>query len=77
MSGFIFTVRNYSCGPSPIPELCPLEPIEVLTEIAISRERISLKVGTLVSPTNETDHNDIPEILLKVALNTIALIPNI
>jgi hypothetical protein len=34
MSGFIFTVRNYSCGPSPIPELCPLEPIEVLTEIA-------------------------------------------
>ena len=43
MSGFIFTVRNYSCGPSPIPELCPLEPIEVLTEIAIRRERISLK----------------------------------
>ena len=37
------SVRNYSCGPSPIPELCPLEPIEVLTEIAISRERISLK----------------------------------
>jgi len=27
--------------------------------------------GTPVSPTNKTDHNDITEILLKVALNTI------
>ena len=30
-------------------------------------------LGTLVSPTNKTDHHDIAEILLKVALNTIAL----
>jgi hypothetical protein len=27
--------------------------------------------GTLVSSTNKTDHHDIAEILLKVALNTI------
>jgi hypothetical protein len=27
--------------------------------------------GTPVSPTNKTDHHDITEILLKVALNTI------
>jgi hypothetical protein len=27
--------------------------------------------GTLVSSTNKTDHHDITEILLKVALNTI------
>jgi hypothetical protein len=27
--------------------------------------------GTLVSTTNKTDHHDITEILLKVALNTI------
>jgi hypothetical protein len=27
--------------------------------------------GTLVSSTNKTDHHDINEILLKVALNTI------
>ena len=30
-------------------------------------------LGTLVSCTNKTDHHDIAEILLKVALNTIAL----
>jgi len=29
--------------------------------------------GTPVSPTNETDHHDIAEILLKVALNSIIL----
>jgi hypothetical protein len=29
--------------------------------------------GTLVSSTNNTDHNDMTEILLKVALNTITL----
>ena len=28
-------------------------------------------LGTLVSSTNKTDHHDITEILLKVALNTI------
>ncbi len=31
--------------------------------------------GTPVSSTNKTDHHDITEILLKVALNTITLIP--
>jgi hypothetical protein len=31
--------------------------------------------GTLVSSTNKTDHYDITEILLKVALNTIILTP--
>ena len=30
-------------------------------------------MGTLVSPNNKTDRNDITEILLRVALNTIAL----
>ena len=30
-----------------------------------------LLVGTLVSSTNTTDRNDITEILLKVALNTM------
>jgi hypothetical protein len=32
--------------------------------------------GTLVSSTNKTDHHDITEILLKVALNTITLTLN-
>jgi hypothetical protein len=32
--------------------------------------------GTPVSSTNRTDHHDIAEILLKVALNTITLTPN-
>ena len=31
--------------------------------------------GTPVSPTNKTDRHDIAEILLKVALNTIILLP--
>jgi hypothetical protein len=31
--------------------------------------------GTPVSFTNKTDHHDITEILLKVALNTITLTP--
>ena len=30
-------------------------------------------MGTPVSTTNKTDHHDIAEILLKVALNTITL----
>jgi hypothetical protein len=30
--------------------------------------------GTPVSSTNETDHHDIAEILLKVGLNTIILL---
>ena len=29
--------------------------------------------GTPISPTNKTDHRDIPQLLLKVALNTITL----
>jgi hypothetical protein len=33
--------------------------------------------GTLVSSTNKTDRHDINEILLKVALSTITLTPNI
>jgi len=33
--------------------------------------------GTLVSSTNKTDRHDITEILLKVALSTITLTPNI
>ncbi|XP_033760964.1 tyrosine-protein kinase RYK-like [Pecten maximus] len=37
------SVRNCSVlGPSPIPELSPPDPKEILTEIAISRKRISL-----------------------------------
>jgi hypothetical protein len=32
-----------------------------------------LSSGTLVSSTNKSDHHDITEILLKVALNTINL----
>ena len=32
--------------------------------------------GTPLSSTNKTDSHDITEILLKVALNTITLIPN-
>jgi hypothetical protein len=32
-------------------------------------------LGTTVSSTNKTDHHDITEILLKVALNTITLTP--
>jgi hypothetical protein len=32
--------------------------------------------GTSVSSTNKTDRHDITEIVLKVALNTITLIPN-
>jgi hypothetical protein len=33
-------------------------------------------LGTPVSSTNKTDHHDITEILLKVALNTITLTPS-
>ena len=33
--------------------------------------------GTLVSSTNKTHHHDIAEKMLKVALNTITLTPNI
>ena len=33
--------------------------------------------GTLVSSTNKTDRHDITEILLKVALNTITITPEI
>ena len=29
-------------APSPIPELCPVSPTDMLMEIAIDRERISL-----------------------------------
>ena len=32
--------------------------------------------GTPVSSTNKADHDDIAEILLKVALNTITITPN-
>jgi hypothetical protein len=32
---------------------------------------------TQVSPTNKTDHHDITEIVLKVALSTVTLTPNI
>ena len=32
--------------------------------------------GALVSFTNKSDHHDITEILLKVALNTITLTPS-
>jgi hypothetical protein len=34
-------------------------------------------MGTPVSSTNKTDHQDITDILLKVALNTINLILNL
>jgi hypothetical protein len=34
---------------------------------------LGIFTGTPVSSTNKTDHHDITEILLKVALNTIAL----
>ena len=36
---------------------------------------IYIYLGTPVSSTNKTDRHDITEILLKVALNTIILIP--
>ena len=36
-----------------------------------------LSCGTLVSSTNKTDSHDITEILLKVALNTITITPEI
>jgi hypothetical protein len=39
----------------------------------VTCDRFSL--GTPVSSTNKTDHHDITEILLKVALNTIILTP--
>ena len=34
-------------------------------------------LGTAVSSTNKTDRHDITELLLKVALNTITLIPHL
>ena len=33
-------------------------------------------LGTLISSTNKTNRNDITEILLKIAINTITLTPN-
>ena len=38
--------------------------------------QVGFSLGTMVSFTNKTDFNDITEILLKVVLNTITLIPN-
>jgi hypothetical protein len=46
---------------------------------AVLSEKTTIAIfspGTPVSSTNKTDHHDIPEILLKVALNTIALTPD-
>jgi hypothetical protein len=37
------------------------------------RQVDGVSMGTLVSSTNKTDRHDIPEILLKVVLNTISL----
>ncbi|XP_061185069.1 tyrosine-protein kinase RYK-like [Saccostrea echinata] len=36
------SVRNYSCGPSPIPECFPPDPREILQEVAIEHRRIAL-----------------------------------
>lgn len=36
------SVRNYSCGPSPIPECFPPDPREILQEMAIDHCRIAL-----------------------------------
>ena len=52
-------------------------PLLHVTIITISSEKNVIKLkrsfspGTLVSSTNKTDHHDITEILLNVALNTI------
>jgi hypothetical protein len=48
---------------------------EAQTVCALNITRSALSPGTTVS-TNKTDHHDIPEILLKVALNTIILTLN-
>jgi hypothetical protein len=39
----------------------------------VSWGRLVFSSGTLASSTNKTDHHDITEILLKVALNTITI----
>ena len=39
--------------------------------LLVTCDRSVVFSGTLVSSTNKTDHHDITEILLKVALNTI------
>jgi hypothetical protein len=44
---------------------------EILFRILILK--LTFTAGTLVSYTNKTSRHDITEILLKVALNTIAL----
>ena len=39
--------------------------------LSVTCDRSVVSLGTLVFSTNKTDHHDITEILLKVALNTI------
>ena len=43
--------------------------------VSVTCDRSVIFSGTPVSSTNKTDSHDIPKILLKVALNTITLIP--
>jgi hypothetical protein len=42
----------------------------------VSYNRLGIFLGTLISSINKTDHHDIAEILLKVALNNMILILN-
>ena len=46
---------------------------DIITNFSVTGQWFS--PGTPVSSTNKTDHHEITEILLKVALNTITITP--
>jgi hypothetical protein len=69
-------IYNYLCNQC----LSPVTPLTLWVRIKLRRGVLDTTLcgdlrGTPVSSTNKIDHNDIDEILLKMALNTIILTP--
>jgi hypothetical protein len=74
-------IYNYLCNQSISPlkfwVWIPLRRGSMQRYVIKLMRQFWLSPGTLVSSTNKTDHHDITEILLKVALNTITLSPTL
>ena len=49
----------------------PMQSVPITTDVVEFESSLWFSLGPPVSSTNKTDRNDITEILLKVALNTI------
>ena len=65
---FVFKIVTYS-----IPYIAIQEHLLILSVLHESVKEYNKQVVSPVSSTNKTDHHDITDILLKVALNTITL----